>query len=472
MSSERFKNAPSRAHRIPTAAVVVAVLLLVGAAAYAYASSNGGTPARPCHRVEAGIANCVASHSILAGPPGVKLGVSHFADRSLNHVRGRARRIGVPADCNGLCPEDKQLELVEAVAPLPAAASVGAAPSPAPTSPPATSGTAPSKGAGSSAGSGSGAGSGSSSGSGSESSGSEENGGSEDSGGSGGGVETSKPTPPVVETSCSLGAAASAVSMYVPGCLLSASDLASEESPLDFWGSIQCADESRYAYVQGGGDTHLSATGEQTDGNYRRLTVLDGDDYSGERCELGENSTSGPTAFYHEGENVLTYYSERLPSNFPLDTNNWQVTMQMKQAQPSHDDGSGVALEMEARDNRWIVSDLWHEVASFPATANTWTRFAWNVYYSKDPSKGWVQVSVDLNGDGDFDDPGERSPLIHAATLATELPEYAGEDGLEANSGIPSHLRMGIYHDPAIECPAPTGCSVDVDNVQVVRPAP
>ena len=76
---------------------------------------------------------------------------------------------------------------------------------------------------------------------------------------------------------------------------------------------------------------------------------------------------------------------------------------------------------MEARGNRWVASALWHEIFSFPARSNTWTRFAWDVYYSKDPSKGWIQISADLNGDGDFNDPGERSPVIHTATMATEI---------------------------------------------------
>ena len=104
-----------------------------------------------------------------------------------------------------------------------------------------------------------------------------------------------------------------------------------------------------------------------------------------------------------------------------------------------------------------------------PGPGQQWTRFAWDVYYSKDPSQGWLQVSADLNGDGDFDDPGERSPAIHEATLKTEIEGPNGtSDGLAPGDPIPSHLRVGIYHDPSISCPAPAGCSTEVDNVQVV----
>ncbi len=256
------------------------------------------------------------------------------------------------------------------------------------------------------------------------------------------------------------------------GCRLVASDTASESNPLSFWGSIQCASASRYAYEESGGDAHLTATGEEQENDaYRQLTLEDGDNFFGARCELGENSQTGPTAFYHEGQHRLTFFSERLPSNFPLSANSWQTVMQMKQAQPSHDDGSGPALEMEARDNRWVIVNEWHTIWEFPARRNQWTRFAFDVYYSNNPEKGWIQVSADLNGDGDFNDPGERSPRIHAATLQTEVAgPFNAADGLAAGEAIPSHLRMGIYHDPAISCAAPVECSIGIDNVQVLQP--
>jgi hypothetical protein len=264
------------------------------------------------------------------------------------------------------------------------------------------------------------------------------------------------------------------IAMSVLGCGLVASDTSAEANPIPFWGSIQCAEESRYSHEESGGDTHVAANGEAPDSAYRRLTVFDGDDFYGERCELGENDHySGPTVFYHQGQQRITYYSERLPANFPLSTANWQTVMQMKQTQPSDDDCCGPQLEMEARQNRWVVVDSWNNLWEFPARRNVWTRFAWDVYYSQNPSEGWLQVSADLNDDGDFNDPGERSPILHAATLRTE-PEgpNGSSDGLAAGDPIPSHLRVGIYHDPEISCAAPVECSVEVDNVQVMEPSP
>jgi hypothetical protein len=262
------------------------------------------------------------------------------------------------------------------------------------------------------------------------------------------------------------------VEMTLPGCPVIASDTSSDPNPIPFWGAIECENSSRYSYDSSGGDTHLTASGAaQPDGAYRTMTTIDGDDTWGERCELGKNDNrTGPTVFYREGQHRVTFISMRLPSNFPLSTNSWQTVMQMKQTQPSNDDCCGPEIEMEARSGKWVVVDSWHELFSFPARSNTWTRFAWDVYYSQDPAKGWIQVSADLNGDGDFNDPGERSPVIHTATLRTEPAPAAGaaDVGLPAGAPIPSHLRAGIYHDPSIPCPAPSGCSVEVDNVQVV----
>jgi hypothetical protein len=200
------------------------------------------------------------------------------------------------------------------------------------------------------------------------------------------------------------------------------------------------------------------------------MTVFDGDDFWGERCELGLNDhRDGPTAFYREGQHRVTYVSIRLPSNLPLSTNAWQDVMQMKQAQPSDGGGGVPILFMGARSNEWQVDSSNAAHWSFPAETGVWTRFAWDVYYSKDPGKGWLQVSADLSGDGDFGDSGERSPVIRAATLKAEIAGSTS-DGLAQGDPIPSHLRAGVYHDQSIPCPGPSGCSAEIDNVQVVAP--
>ena len=259
------------------------------------------------------------------------------------------------------------------------------------------------------------------------------------------------------------------VGMTLPGCPVIYNDTGAESSPTSLWGRLQCVDSSRYAWNSQGGDGHLSATGaSQANSAYRQLTVQDGDEFWGERCELGEDDwRTGPTAVYHEGDHYVTYISELLPSNFPLNTRSWQTVMQMKQTQPGNGGGEAPQIEMEAREGKWVIVDDWDELWTFPAAANTWTRFAWNVYYSRSSSQGWMQVSADLNGDGDFNDPGERSPVFHLATLKTEMAGPISDQGQAAvGQAMTGHLRAGIYHDPSIPCPG--GCSVDVDNVQII----
>ncbi len=278
---------------------------------------------------------------------------------------------------------------------------------------------------------------------------------------------------------CALSGAPGDIGMALNGCRLVASDTASQADPRKFWGQVECGtywneqDSSRAVDLGGSGDDHVTATGDaQGNSNYRRLTVLDGDDYSGERCELGQNDRQlGPTTFYREGQRRATFVSMRLPSNFPLATDKFQTVLQMKQAQPSDGGGGIPVLFMGAYDNEWHIesANAVNQYWKFPAQSGVWTRFAFDVYYSQDPDKGWLQVSADLNDDGDFDDPGERTPVIHGATLKPETPGTAS-DGLTAGQSIPDHLRAGIYHDTSIPCPAPTGCSIEVDNVQVLAP--
>jgi hypothetical protein len=277
--------------------------------------------------------------------------------------------------------------------------------------------------------------------------------------------------------SCPLATPGSTIGLTVAGCTRVASDTASNSDPLPFWGSIECASSARHKWSSSGGDTHLDATGaSQGNGAYRKLTAIDGDDFYGERCELGKNEhRNGPVDFYHEGERKATFLSVKLPDNLSLSTTSWQVVMQMKQAQPANNGGGTPILAMEARDGRWRLmqsdsagpSSNDHEIWSAPAANGVWTRFAFDIVYSRDASKGSIRVYADLNGDGDVADAGEQSTTIKTYTLKYETSGSVSTD-LSPGQSIPSHLRTGLYHNPSISCPAPAGCSVDVDNVQVL----
>ena len=257
------------------------------------------------------------------------------------------------------------------------------------------------------------------------------------------------------------------------------SDTGASPDPGPIWGKVDCENQSRAQQITSGGDTHPTATGApQGNSAFRRLSVLDGDDIYGERCELGEDFRGSSTTLYRQGKHRLTYLSLRLPSTFPLSVYTWQVVMQMKQTFPSANSSGTPVLELDAYNGRWVlrqslsrsspISDsrvLW----SVPAQANFWTRFAFDVRYSDRKKGGFIRVGVDLNGDGDFADPGELSSGFHTYTLKMEIPG-GSPDGIRPGQAIPSHLRAGIYHDEAIRCLAPAGCQVDVDNVQVLRP--
>jgi hypothetical protein len=79
--------------------------------------------------------------------------------------------------------------------------------------------------------------------------------------------------------------------------------------------------------------------------------------------------------------------------------------------------------------------------------------------YSPDPAIGRVQLFFDRNGDGDTLDRSERSTIAKGPTMPTNL--VTGQPN-------PDVLLLGLYHDPSIACPPPSGCSVDIDNVQVM----
>jgi hypothetical protein len=265
------------------------------------------------------------------------------------------------------------------------------------------------------------------------------------------------------------------------GCNILRSDTAAvADATGGLWGNVECASASRYQFEHSGGDSAPESSGaSQGNDSYRSLTVLDGDDFAGERCELGRNEsrygdntgaqTDGTFALYEEGDHDVTFLSQRYPDNFSPAIQAWQTVMQMKQAQPSDNGGGGPVIEIQIYGGRLHLINRWHEIWSTPApVSDKWIRYALDVNYSPDPEAGSMQLYVDLNGDGDATDAGEQSPQFHVATMLTETNGPNGtSDGYAPGDTIPDHLRVGIYHNPSIPCPPPSGCSVDVDNVQV-----
>jgi len=266
--------------------------------------------------------------------------------------------------------------------------------------------------------------------------------------------------------------------LTAPNCERVFADNGTNPNPATVWGSIDCEKASRVRQIYQGGDTLLNSTGKRpVNSTFRRMTVLDGDNFWGERCELGRNgSHSAPNVLYHEGERRITFMSIRLPSSFPLGASTSQDVMQMKETKPQANGDGSAALSLYAfkgggalmrSKSAGFSSDV-RELWSAPARKGVWTRFAFDVRYSQYADRGSIQVFVDLNHDGDAADHGEQSRRFHTYTLKREI-KGGTKDGIAPGESIPSHLRAGIYHDSAIRCPR-GGCAVDLDNVQVVRP--
>src|SRR5436190_10186580 len=243
------------------------------------------------------------------------------------------------------------------------------------------------------------------------------------------------------------------------------------------WGPLECQRQGnwrrdwwknpiaprRYRWFDSGGPDNRP---------YRRLTVFDQPNRTvGERCQLGFDDwghhwgTKGSFQVYREGEHRITAFWLRFRHNFPLHTRAWQIVSDMGQAEPALSAGGPPVLALYADRHRLHLlhyrRQLWR---SAPVQKGTWIQIFENVVYSRHPNQGAIKVGVDLNGDGDRSDPGEHSHRIRTSTLKQETQPWGP---IPRRASIPSVLRIGPYHAPAIHCPE--GCSLDVGRVGVVR---
>ena len=260
--------------------------------------------------------------------------------------------------------------------------------------------------------------------------------------------------------------------LTAPGCDVVAADTSAKENPTPLWGRVECESPQRVRQIERGGDRARTAGGErQGNTSYRWISVRDGDNYYGERCELGRNNhrPSAPTfALAREGDHFAVFFSIRLPPRFPHRGNAWQSVLQLKQTQPSANGSGSPQLGLGVNQAKFSLTSAGRDIWSIPARRERWVRFALNIRFSRDSDRGSVRLFADLNGDGDARDRRERSPRLERKTLKTETAGGDSDDGIKAGESIPAHLRVGVYHDDAYECPAPAGCAVHYDNVQVV----
>jgi Polysaccharide lyase len=234
-------------------------------------------------------------------------------------------------------------------------------------------------------------------------------------------------------------------------------DLATNPDPIPLWGDIDAVSPTRHQWFASGGPDG---------GPFRRMTALDGDLFHGnsERAELGdsdylfEGGESDTFYLYRAGMRRVTSYWMRLPSNFPMNSNAWQVVMQMKQTDPATNANGTPVISLQAIQNQWILKQstsagpaddtrvLWRT----PARVGVWTHITVDATYSTDPAAGRFAITIG----------GVSSPVLRTYDLKYEISPPGPE--LRPGDPIPSHLRLGIYHDPSMP-----GTSVDIAQVQI-----
>jgi hypothetical protein len=199
------------------------------------------------------------------------------------------------------------------------------------------------------------------------------------------------------------------------------------------WANYSCQDASRVAQV-----TSPVAQGNKA----YEITLRDGDDSYGERCELGQgNPTRTGFPIFQEGQERWVSFQVYLPDDYPIDTRDWNVIFQEKQL------GSmgTPALSMEVQNGRFIlmnadsngVSGGTVQKWSGPAVRNQWVKFTVHTKFSPDPSVGTVELFGDLDGQGEK----LLLPEIHTHTMKRD----------DAGVAVPSQARIGMYRNPRIE---------------------
>jgi hypothetical protein len=199
------------------------------------------------------------------------------------------------------------------------------------------------------------------------------------------------------------------------------------------WASWSCADASRVQQV-----TSPAVQGRQA----YKLTVQDGDNAYGERCELGQgNPSRNGFPQFQNGDERWISFSVYLPDGYPINTPDWNVMFQIHQV------GDGgcppIALDVENGQfklynsaSRTYVTDTiekWHA----PAQLNRWTKFTLHILNSPDDNTGFVELYSDLGGQG----MQQVMPRTYMHTMT------ARSDG----SAMVNHARIGIYRNPAIQ---------------------
>jgi hypothetical protein len=195
------------------------------------------------------------------------------------------------------------------------------------------------------------------------------------------------------------------------------------------WANYSCQDASRVQEID-----------DAAQGSHAyRISVQDGDDSYGERCELGQaNPTRANFPLFHEGDERWISYQMRLGDDVNTAPDSWFVVMQLKQL-----GGLGTpAVSMGINRDKLILmnSDTNHDSSGCnwwwqgPAYKNRWLKFTYHIKFSPDDSVGYIELYGDM-GDGQG---------MHQLMARTYMhTQKVGFDG----KTVDSHSRIGIYRD-------------------------
>jgi hypothetical protein len=199
------------------------------------------------------------------------------------------------------------------------------------------------------------------------------------------------------------------------------------------WASESCANSSRVQQV--------SSPAVQGHDAYK-LTVEDGDNSYGERCELGQgNPSRNGFPQFQSGDERWISFQVYLPDDYPVDTPDWNVMFQIHQ----QGDGGCPPISLNVEDGQFKLynsatakyvldtTEKWHA----PAQRNRWVKFTMHIKNSTDDNTGFVELFGDLNGQGEK----QLMPktFMHTMTI--------GSNG----APMTNHARIGIYRNPKIQ---------------------
>ena len=206
-----------------------------------------------------------------------------------------------------------------------------------------------------------------------------------------------------------------------------------EHSLSQEWANYSCADRSRVKEV-----TSPAAQGKRA----YSVSVHDGDNSYGERCEIGMGNPGKPGfPLFQEGDERWISFQVYLPDDYPIDTPDWQLFFQI------HQQGDGgcppIALGIEdgqmklfkSARNTYVLDT--REMWSAPVERNRWMKLTLHIKNSTDPSEGFVELFGDLDGTG------VKTLLEKTATHTMTKDPHGG-------GAMTNHARVGIYRDPAI----------------------